>query len=175
MREEPYADLGIYIMADKAILPTTADTPGLYTCQVEPVEVFDYRNRADFIASCKHAISRGISHIEMPDEDQMYWDEQGPAMKNPVVLKYANLSNWDEQERKSIYVKIECYPSGFAIEVCGRAKNGKWSPDDELDIVLKSDVGIEGAVDAILEHLRTRTDLPGLTFGPSRKKTAKGA
>ena len=57
MREKPFSNLKIYILADKAIMPTDARTDSRWHCQIEPVEVFDYRNRAEFIAACKSAIS----------------------------------------------------------------------------------------------------------------------
>jgi len=174
MTEKPYCDLGIFIMADKAIMPTDARTPSRWHIAIEPIEVFDYHNRADFIEASKRAISRGMPEVPMPSDTEMYWDEQGPAMKDPVVLKYANVSNWDELEKKSIYVTIECYHRGFLIESWGRAKSGKWSDDKVLELRLDPEVGIEGAIDAVLEHLYTRKDLPGLMFDITQR-TAKGA
>lgn len=173
MTEKPYCDLGIFIMVDKAIMPTDARTPSRWHLSIEPVEVFDYHNPVDFIAACKRAISRGMPEVPMPSEDQMYWDEQGPAMKEPITLKYANVSTWDELERKSIYVTIECYHRGFLVESWGRAKSGKWSDEKVLQLRLEPNVGIEGAVEAVLEHLNTRRDLPGMTL--SLNQTAKGA
>lgn len=175
MREKPYADLGIYIMADKAIMPTTADTTSMWSCEIEPVEVFDYRNRAEFISACKRAISRGIPKTQMPSDEQVLWDEQGPAMKNPVPFKYANVSDWDTLEKETISVQVECYPSGFVVTCFGRAKNGKWSDEKVVDSILKPEIGIEGVVDVILEHLKTRTDLPGMMLDFNQPKTAKGA
>jgi hypothetical protein len=173
MRAKPYCNIGIIVMADKAIMPTDARTPSRWHVSIEPVEVFDYHNRVDFIAACKRAISRGIPEVPMPSEKEMYWDEQGPAMKEPITLKYAHVSTWDELERNSIYVTIECYDRGFLIESWGRAKGGKWG-DQVLELRLEPEAGIEGAVDAVLEHLKTRADLPGMIFDVTRK-TAKGA
>ena len=174
MREKPYAKLGIYIMPDKAIMPTIADTPGMWSCDIEPIELFDFHNRNDFVAACKRAIERGIPQIPMPTEDEMYYDEQGPAMKEPVILKYTKLSNWDELEHKSILISIKCYPSGFVLRSWGHSKNGKWSDDKTLDEVLDTKIGIEGVVDTILEHLKTRKDLPGMNFEQSQQQTSKG-
>lgn len=174
MRAKPYCNLEIIIMADKAIMPTDARTPSRWHLSVEPVEVFDYRNRADFVAASKRAISRGIPEVTMPSENEMYWDEQGPALKNPLELKYANVSTWDELEQRSIHASIECYDRGFLVESWGRDKNGKWSDEKALELRLEPEVGIDGAIDALLEHLKTRRDLPGLVFDVT-PKTAKGA
>jgi hypothetical protein len=120
MREKPYCDLAMYIMTDKAIMPTDARTPSRWHCQIEPVEVFDYHNRAEFIAACERAISRGLPEIPMPSDKEMYFDEQGrPAMREPVLFKYTKLTDWDELERKSIYVTVECYHRGFLVESWG--------------------------------------------------------
>lgn len=175
MTEKPYCDLGIFIMADKAILPTDARTPSRWHVAIEPVEVFDYHNRSEFIEVCKRAISRGMPEIAMPAESEMYWDDQGPAMKQPVVLKYAGISTWDELEKKSIYVTIECYQRGFLIESWGHTSDGKWSDEKLLELRMPSDVGLEVVVDAVLDHLKNRRDLPGLNISPFRSQTAKGA
>ncbi|MBI1271047.1 hypothetical protein GC174_11505 [bacterium] len=164
MRAKPYCNLDLVMMADKAIMPTDARTSSQWHLSIEPVEVFDYRNREDFIAACNRAIERGIQDIPMPSDDQMVWNDEGPAMKQPIELKYAALNSWDDLERKSIYLTVECYDQGFLVESWGRAQNGKWSDDKVLELRLEPEVGIEGVVDAILEHLQTRKDLPGMSL-----------
>ena len=105
-------------------MPTDARTPSRWHLSIEPVEVFDYHKRVAFLDACKRAIARGIPEVPMPAENEMYWDEQGPCMKNPLQLTYADVASWDDLEKKSIYASIECYDRGFLIEVWGRAKNG---------------------------------------------------
>ncbi|MCC7527834.1 MAG: hypothetical protein IT342_04890 [Candidatus Melainabacteria bacterium] len=175
MKAKAYCNLGIFFLADRAIMPTDARTPSRWHLSIEPVEVFDYRNRTEFIAACERAIARGMPEISMPSDDQMSWDEHGPTMKESVTLKYAKLATWDDLERSSIYVSVECYDRGFLIESWGRAKDGKWSDEESLELRLDPAVGVEGVVDTILEHLKSRKDLPGMTFDFRQPKTAKGA
>lgn len=175
MRAKPYCNLNIIIMADKAIMPTDARTESRWHLSVEPVEVFDYRNRSEFIAACKRAIVRGIPEVPMPAETEMFWIEGRPELKHPIELKFAGTDNWDDLERKSVFVSVECYDKGFLIESSGRTPKGIWSEQDVLELRLNPEVGIEGVVDAILDHLETRKDLPGSTVDFNQSKTAKGA
>lgn len=176
MREQLTCALGLYIMANRAILPTEANTPSRFSISIEPVTVFDYRNRSEFIAAIEKAIAAGNPTVPNPSEDELERDAGGfPAFKNPVGLKYAEVSTWDELERKSIYASLRCYPSTYLVEVSGRDKNGKWSDDLALELRLPANVGVPVVVDAILDHLKTRRDLPGLVLGPFQQEQAKGA
>ena len=168
MRAKPICNLNIVIMADKAIMPTDARTEERLHFSVEPVEVFDYRNRVEFIAACKRSINRGIPIIEMPSGNDVINDEHGMLLKNPIELKYSNFKSMDELERNSLFVAVECYDQGFLIQSWGRAKSGKWSDEKVLELRLTPDVGIEGAVDAILEHLETRQDRNGVLLNDSK-------
>ena len=159
MREKPYCDLRIHVMADRAIMPTDACTPSRWHVAVEPVEVFDYRNRTEFIAACKRMIGRGMPEISNLSESEIVRDSSGPVAKNPIELKYASLASWDELERKSIYVTVTCFSSGFHLQSWNHGTDGKWSDQQAIDIFLDTSVGVEGLVDTILEHLQTRTDL----------------
>lgn len=175
MREKQICGLSLYIMLDRAILPTQAATPSGFTISTEPVTVFDYRNRAEFIATVEKAIARGNPSVPEPPEEEIFRNASGmPGFKNPIGLKYAAVQSWDELERNSIYVTISCYPSGFLVEAFGRAKNGKWSDETPLEVRLLG-VGVPVVVDVILEHLKSRHDLSKLAIRSSQRKRAKGA
>lgn len=175
-REKLTCGLGLYLMADRAILPTEAITASGLAVDIEPVTVFDYRNRSEFITAIEKAIAAGNPVVPDPAEDELERDVDGfKAFKNPAGLKYSGLPTWDDLEQKSILATLRCYPSGYLVEAFGRAKNGKWSDDLTLELRLPANVGIPVVVDAILDHLKTRKDLPGLVLGPFQQERAKGA
>lgn len=176
MREKPYCCMGLVILPDKAVLPTSADTVSRFTISVEPVQVFDYQDKTQFLAALKNAVERGLPTIpDPPEEDLIDFGDGVPGFKEPVELKYAGVDSWDELERRSIFVSLDCYPSQYLIESWGHASDGKWSDEKLLELRLPSDVGLEVVVNAILDHLKNRRDLPGLDISPFRSKTAKGA
>lgn len=162
-KEKAYGAFSLYIMAEKALIASQADTPMHLGMTVEPIEVFDYRNREEFLAVVKKAAARGIPQVEMPSEDQLYWESNGmPGRKNPPELKYAQVKTWDELERRSVYYSVDCYERGFVVISCGRDPNGLWNDETALELRMQADVGLEGVVDAIIQDLKTRKDLPGL-------------
>ncbi|TXH03396.1 MAG: hypothetical protein E6R05_03140 [Candidatus Moraniibacteriota bacterium] len=162
-------------MADKAIMPTDARTQSRWHLSIEPVEVFDYRDRNEFIAACNRAVLRGIPEVPMPSDADLLWIDGRPELKEPVELKYSGTDNWDDLERKSIFVSVECYDKGFLIESSGRTPKGIWSENDVLELRLSPEVGLEGVVDAILDHLKSRKDMPGAVEDFSQSNTVKGA
>jgi hypothetical protein len=173
MREKPYCSISLIVMADKAISPTNGLTPSRFTISLEPIQVFDYRNKEDFLAALKSAIERGFPNVpDPPEEDLIYFADGMPGFKSPPELKYAPASSWDDLERRSISVSIRCYPSQYLIESWGRAADQKWSEDKTLELRLPASVGLEVVIDAILDHLRIRKDLPGLVVDFSQQKTA---
>lgn len=173
MREKPYCSMGLIILPDKAVLPTSAHTPSRFTISTEPVQVFDYHDKAQFLAALKDAISRGFPDVKEPPDEELIQHEDGmPGFKNPLELKYVNADSWDELERKSIFLSIRCYPSQYLIESWGRAADQKWSEDKTMELRLPASVGLEVVIDAILDHLRIRKDLPGLVVDFSQQKTA---
>ena len=162
-KDKAYGAFSLYVMADKAILATQADTPMHLSMTVEPVEVFDYRNRDEFLSAVNRAAARGIPSVDMPPEEELFWDTNGmPGRKNPVELKYAQVKTWDELERCSVYYTVDCYERGFVVLSCGRNRDGRWNDDTALELRMPAEVGIDGVVDAIIENLSTRRDFPGL-------------
>jgi len=162
-KEKAYGTFALYVLSEKAIIAAQADTPMHLSMTVEPVEVFDYRNREEFLSVVKKAAARGIPTVEMPPEEELYWEDNGmPGLKNPIELKYAQVKTWDELERRSVFYSVDCYPRGFVVISCGRSKDGLWNDETELELRMPADVGLEGVVDAIIENLNSRKDFPGL-------------
>jgi len=169
MREKPYCSMGLTILSDKAVLPTSAKTPSRFTIAVKPVQVFDFQDKVQFLDALKAAIERGFPSVpDPPEEELMHFDDGMPGFKNPIELKYAGVKSWDELEQKSIFVSLDCYPSQYLIKSWGRGSDGKWSDEKALELRLPSSVGLEVVVDAILDHLRNRRDLPGLVISRIR-------
>lgn len=162
--------MGLVILPDKAVLPTSVLTPSRFTIAAEPVQVFDYHNKNEFLAAIKKSIDRGYPNVADPPEDELIQNEDGmPGFKNPIELKYVNADTWDDLERKSIFISLDCYPSQYLIESWGRTTDGKWSDDKTLELRLPASVGLELVVDSILDHLRIRRDLPGLMMDFSQQ------
>jgi len=161
MREKISCGLSIYFLADKAIMPTEANIPAGFSVSVEPVAFFDYRDKDAFIEALWDAIQTGNPDIPNPPDEEVIRDANGfLGFKNPVELKYAKVDNWEELERSSIYASVCVYPSGYVVEVFGRAPEGTWGEDRLLSTRIPLDAGVDAVVDAILAHLETRTDLP---------------
>jgi hypothetical protein len=176
MREKPFCSMGLYILADRAILPTNAQTPSRFTIAIEPVQVFDYHDKNDFLAAMKIAVERGYPSVPDPPDKELIFHADGvPGFKNPPVLKYASVESWDDLERTSIFVSIECFPSQYLIQSWGHGADRKWSDEKLLELRLPADVQLDVVVNAILDHLKNRRDLPGLDVSPFRPRTAKGA
>lgn len=157
-----YASFSVYAMADRGLLASDADTPAHLSMTVEPVDVFDWRKRAEFLEAVKRAVTRGIQSVPMPSNEDLICDENGmPGLKEPIELKYAGVKTWEDFERKSIFYSVECYERGFVVISCGRQKNGLWNDDVALELRMPAEIGIERVVDAILEILMARKDLAG--------------
>lgn len=139
----------LYVFADKALLPTTrATNQGDF--DVEPVKEIYYRNRAALIGALSEAFAIGNPKMDPPDKQT-----------TPMEIRSKSKS-WADLERKSIYFSIKCYPSEFWIKSWGRSPDGKWSDDLLLDMHIPTEHGLEAVADAIINHLNTRRDLPGL-------------
>ena len=176
MREKPTCSMGFYILYDKAILPTSAQTPSRFTIAIEPVQVFDYHDKNAFLAAMKNAIERGYPIVQDPPEEELIHHDDGmPGFKHPPVMKYAAIDSWDDLERKSIFVSVECFPSQYLIESWGHGADGKWSDEKLLELRLPTPIGVEVVVNSILDHLNNRRDLPGLDISPFRSTSAKRA
>ena len=154
-KEKKICWFGLLVLVDIALLPTCIKTDeGDF--DVEPIRKIDYGNRADLVDAITNAIHKGNPSGEVP--------EYQLKKLQPPMEKLANAKSWADLERKSIYFSIKVFPSAFSIKSLGRAPDGSWSGEQEtaLDVTIPASTGAEGIADEILEHLKTRKDLPGL-------------
>lgn len=167
-KEKSICWLSLLVLADKAILPTSVKTnQGNFA--MEPIQQIDYRNRSELVQALQKALSIGNPTGEAPPSEKQ-------KERTPLEV-IAKAKSWLDLERKSIFFSIMVFPSDIHIEAWGRASNGAWSDekDTALDVRIPASSNAEGIADVILDHLKTRTDLPGLSFGQSHQQTAKGA
>lgn len=146
---------GLIVLADKALLPTRIRT-SRGDCSVEPIRQIDYRDRDDLIEAIRNAIRIGNPPGEVPE-----YVLNRTATPIEALIK---AKSWADVERKSIYFSTEIFPSFYCIKCWGRACDGKWSDEQDtvLDVRIPAEKGPAEIANVILEHLKTRTDLPGL-------------
>lgn len=154
-KEKMLCWFGLIVLADKALLPTRIRTQR-GDCSVEPIRQVDYKNRKDLIDAIRDAVKTGNPTGEVPE----YVLNKG---RTPIE-GLAKARSWADLERKSIYFSISIFPSIFEVKSWGRAANGQWTDENEtaLDVKLHAAKGADGIADVILDHLKTRTDLPGM-------------
>ena len=68
-KEKKLCWFGLYVLADKAILPTCIKT-SQGDFDVEPVQEIDYRNRADLVASIAKAVKVGNPQTDVPPAEE---------------------------------------------------------------------------------------------------------
>ncbi|MBZ0187956.1 MAG: hypothetical protein K8F91_17040 [Candidatus Obscuribacterales bacterium] len=167
-KEKTLAWLSLVVLSDRALLPLDIKTNQGYFA-VEPIQELDYRNRSALVEGLISALQKGNPERDVPD----WWTKK----EQTPMEKLAKAKSWRDLEKKSIYFSILVHELDIRIEAWGRASNGAWSDEKDtvLDVRIPASSGAEGIADVILEHLKTRKDLPGLSFGPSQQQTAKGA
>jgi len=159
MREKIICGMSIFFLADKAMVPTEAHIPSGYSVSVEPVTVFDYKDREEFVQALWSTLERGNPDIDEPAESEIVRDANGFfGFRNPVELKYAGVKSWDDLEHVSIYASVCAYPSGYIVEVFGRSPGGDWSDEIVLKAQVPVDEGLGAVVDMLTEHMASRTD-----------------
>lgn len=173
-REQAYAAFNVYFLSDRAVIPTSADADSGYTVAVEPVQVFNWQDKAALVAAIEKQIAFGIPQIPGLRDEELIFDDEGEpiGLRNPIEPKYAGVSDWDDLERKSIYFSVQCFPSSYLVDSWKRAADGKWSEEQSLELRLPSSAGLAGLVDAIWEHLKSRKDLPGVMVPFGEQRTA---
>jgi hypothetical protein len=151
----------LYILADRAVMPTIARAEDGFYIDSEPVYEFDYSNLDALVNALSEAASRGNPKIQHPSQEQIVAEGLKVGVKNGVAERYTDSKSWTALEKKSICITIEVWRTFYALTVWGRASNGTWG-DAAHKIEIPFDQGIIGLSHAIIDHLRTRTDLPGL-------------
>lgn len=164
---EPKSWQTLLLLCDKALIPTTYDTETGVLLSDEPFWEFDYTDKPTLLLALSEMISKGNPMMDTPDHQEF--------KKRKATEKRAKASSWADLERKSICFSITCWPSEFVVKAWGRAPNGQWGPEKEPALDIQIPANIEKLADAILEHLKTRTDLPGQSLGTSQKQSATGA
>jgi hypothetical protein len=158
--------LGLYVLADKALLPTTCKTEaGIYRDSNPHIEI-DYRDSLSLVTALKSAYLAGNPAVPSPTKEE--------RSKLAPTAAAAKVKSWAELERKSIFFGIRCYSTHFIVESWARSSDGGWSDSKSFEISIPVEMGIEAVARAILDHLATRNDLPGLMLGPGSPE-AKGA
>jgi len=167
-KEKKLCWFGLYVLADKALLPTCIKTrQGDF--DVEPIQELDYRNRMELVDCIARAVQIGNPSAEVPPIEN--------RKKQTPMERLANAKSWADLERKSIYFSIKVFPSRYSVKAWARAADGTWSDEDKtcLDVSISAQDGPEGVADAILDHLKSRKDLPGVVTDFNQPKTARGA
>ena len=116
---------GMYVLADRALLPTRIET-AQGDFDVEPIRQFDYRNRTELIEALAAAISTGNPCAEVPPLEN--------KKKSTPMEKCAGAKSWVDLERKSIYFSITVYPSNVRVEAWGRASDKSWSDEKNTSL-----------------------------------------
>jgi hypothetical protein len=154
--------LGLFVLTDKALLPTTCETDAGFHIECEPVCEFDYRQRSELVRVISDAIRQGNPVISAPTPEIV-------KTSVPAIQARLKAKSWKEVERQSIYFSIECFDDEFTLKSWGRAPDGTWGPDKDLDLERSIPInqGVDAIVDVILDHLSQRSDLPGLPLARS--------
>ncbi|MGH2505922.1 MAG: hypothetical protein ACRDHZ_00650 [Ktedonobacteraceae bacterium] len=154
--EDFICGFGLFILSDRAMLPTEYKTGAGYHYSTEPIYEFDYHNRDALIAALKDALGRRNPFIETPSSKQL--------KTKTAMERRARANSWTDLQRKSIGFLIQCWKSDFIVEAWGRAGNGGWESENNpaLSVSIPAQSGIEAVADAILDHLNKRNDLPGM-------------
>lgn len=157
-KEKKLCWFGLLVLPDRALLPKCIKT-SYGDFDVEPVREVDYRRRSDLIDALNNAIAIGNPPGDVPE----YRLKKGPSLLETLI----GAKSWADLERKSIYFSIKIFPSYYSVKSWGRALDGKWTEEEDtvLDVTISAEKGVDAIADAILEHLKTRTDLPGLGRG----------
>jgi hypothetical protein len=154
-KEKKLCWFGLLVLSDRALLPKCIKTShGDF--DVEPVREVNYRNRSDLIDALNSAIAIGNPSGDVPE----YRLKKGPSLLETLI----GAKSWADLERRSIYFSIKIFPSCCSVKCWGRGPDGKWAGEEDtiLDTIIPVERGTAEIADVILEHLKTRTDLPGL-------------
>jgi hypothetical protein len=158
---------GFFVAADSAYMPTLKDTDAGYFIAKEPVIKFDAFNASELVEVLKHSLSKPndvIAAEHMPPKDL-------------VMAPYISVSTQKQLEQKTVYISIKRLDTGFRIESPRKSSDGTTDRKGPkaIDTVLPPETTYEQLAAVIIEHLKSRKDLPGSTVDFNQPKTAKGA
>ncbi|HEY9870596.1 MAG TPA: hypothetical protein V6D08_15630 [Candidatus Obscuribacterales bacterium] len=150
--------IGLYVLSDKALIPTRYETDAGFHLDREPVLEFDYRNKEEFVSALSQVVKDGNPRIHAPDPEEV-------QKAVPTIQRYIKAKSWNEAERRTIHFSIECVEDEFIITCSQRAADGTWARGKDSNLLerhIPLNEGIAAVVDVILDHLSERSDLPGL-------------
>lgn len=158
---------GFYVAADAAYMPTQKDTDAGYFICKEPVKRFNAFDCDELAAALRQSLS---SPNEIIPADPM-------PPKDLVMAPYIGVSTQKQLEQKTVYISVVRLDTGFRIESLRKASDGTADREGPkaIDTVLPRETTYEQIAAAIIEHLKSRRDLPGSTVDFNQPKTAKGA
>lgn len=144
---------GFYLTSDLAYMPTDMDTEAGYFVESAPVKVFDAFDRSALAEALEGALSRPNTVIPTPKT----------APKDLVIGPYIGISTQKELEQKTVYISVVRLDTGFRIESLRKAPDGTADRQGSkaIDTVLPRETTYEQLAAAIIEHLKSRKDLPG--------------
>lgn len=153
-KDKPICCLTVYaISKDRGFVPTLAEAPkgGCYVI-MPPVEWCQLDLVDGLTKVLERAIERGNPEIDLT------WEEAGRTTTVDDLLK---TSSELEVERQTISFSISCWEDELYVFCYARAKNGRYDHNKHaLDVYIPADKGIRAVAEAIIEHLKTRDDLP---------------
>jgi len=143
---------GFYLAADAAYMPTDVDTDAGYFIEKEPVRRFNAFDPNALASLLTQSLSVANTIIPAPKM----------APQDLVLAPYLGISTQKELEQKTVYVAVKKLNTGFKI--VSLAKNSDGTADRKgpkaIDMVLPRETTYEQLATAIIEHLKSRKDLP---------------
>lgn len=160
--------IALYVTDRLGFIPTEALTNAGFYLQVEPVRQVNYWDLDELTAALQNALENGNPEITVPP---------GVQQHEFVMGRYLGVSGQDEFEKATIPVRIEEQDDHYTVRSWKKLASGKWENPKNLALncVVAKSAGAKGIAAAIIEHLKSRRDLPGMTFDFQQPKTAKGA
>lgn len=94
------------------------------------------------------------------------------------MAPYIGISTQKQLEQKTVYVSVVRLNTGFRIESFRKATDGTADRQGSkaIDTVLPSETSYEQLAAKIIEHLKSRSDLPGVvTDDINKPRSTRGA
>lgn len=150
--------IALYVTNRLGFIPTEALTNAGFYLQVEPVRQVNYWDLDELTAALQSALENGNPEITVPP---------GVQHHEFVMGRYLSVSGQEDFEKATIPIRIEENDDHYSVRSWKKLANGKWEGEKNLAlncVVAKSN-GARGIAEAIIEHLKSRKDLPGSIAG----------
>ncbi len=155
---------GFYVAADAAYAPTILDTDAGYFLENEPVKRFNPYDTSVLAEVLRDRIAAPNEVVAAPTV----------APKRLVLANILNIATQAELERKTVFLSVTRLDNGFRIESQPRKSDGSWDrkADRLIDCYLPATTTYNQLADVIIEHLKSRRDLPSQPIDINQPKTA---